>query len=48
VDEQIGWAVASSCPEEFCYWYEYVTALVKTTDGGQTWRMIEPQLAAGP
>ena len=44
LDDQTGWSVSSSCPEVFCYWYEYVTALVKTTDGGQTWQALEPRL----
>jgi len=45
LDAQIGWAVASSCPELRCYWYEYVTAVVKTIDGGRTWQLVEPRLA---
>jgi photosystem II stability/assembly factor-like uncharacterized protein len=44
VDRELGWAVAASCPEGYCYWNEYVTALVKTTDGGRTWQLVDPQL----
>jgi photosystem II stability/assembly factor-like uncharacterized protein len=43
VDEDTGWAVA--CAEWHCYQYDAVRALVKTTDGGRSWQLIEPQLA---
>ena len=45
LDAQTGWAVAWACPEDGCDHYPYSTELVKTTDGGQTWELIEPQLA---
>ena len=44
LDAQTGWAVASACSDERCDSYPYITQLVKTTDGGQTWQAIEPQL----
>jgi hypothetical protein len=45
VGGDLGWAVAASCPQGYCYWNDYVTALVQTTDGGRTWRMVHPRLA---
>jgi photosystem II stability/assembly factor-like uncharacterized protein len=44
VDALTGWAVA--CSEAwYCYQEDVRNALVKTSNGGQTWRIIEPQLA---
>ena len=44
LDAQTGWAVA--CSEAwYCYQDDARHALVKTTDGGQTWQIIEAQLA---
>lgn len=37
VSPQVGWAVAESAEGQ---------ALVKTTDGGQTWQIVTPQIAA--
>jgi len=42
VDAQRGWAVA--CTETLCYNFDAVFALVKTSDGGQTWQTLEPRL----
>ena len=44
LDAQTGWAVACS-DAWYCYQDDARHALVKTTDGGQTWQIIEPQLA---
>ena len=43
VDAQTGWAVA--CSEAYCYQTDAQRALIKTIDGGQTWQVLEPQLA---
>jgi len=43
VDPQLGWAVA--CTAVQCYQPDAQRALVKTTDGGRTWQIIEPQFA---
>lgn len=44
LDEQTGWAVVSDCgPVGSCSWYSEDSALVKTTDGGQTWHEIDLQ-----
>ena len=45
LDERVGWAVASGCPVQFCAWFEFVTALVKTTDGGETWQEVEFEIS---
>jgi len=42
LDEDTGWAVA--CAGWSCYQYDAERALVKTTDGGQTWQALEPSL----
>ena len=42
VDDQIGWAVA--CDMVYCYQQDAERALVKTTDGGGTWQVLEPRL----
>ncbi|HLF37381.1 MAG TPA: hypothetical protein VI520_05550 [Anaerolineales bacterium] len=44
VDAGTGWAVASACTEFYCDRFEDPSALVKTTDGGLTWQMLEPRL----
>jgi photosystem II stability/assembly factor-like uncharacterized protein len=44
LDERVGWAVASTCPEQVCAWFERITALVKTTNGGETWQDLEAQI----
>jgi len=44
VDAGTGWAVASTCTEVTCSRSEASTALVKTTDGGLTWEVLEPQI----
>jgi photosystem II stability/assembly factor-like uncharacterized protein len=42
VDAQTGWAVA--CTVTSCICSDAVFAVVKTTDGGQSWEIIEPRL----
>ena len=44
LDAHTGWAAACS-DAWYCYQDEARHALVKTTDGDQTWQIIEPQLA---
>jgi hypothetical protein len=39
-----GWAVAVTCNAADCNPYRYPKALVKTTDGGQTWQILQPQI----
>jgi photosystem II stability/assembly factor-like uncharacterized protein len=43
IDEQTGWAVVQSCNDADCA--TTVAALVKTEDGGKTWKEIKPQIA---
>jgi photosystem II stability/assembly factor-like uncharacterized protein len=42
VDAHMGWAVA--CTDAFCYQPKANQALIKTTDGGNTWQVLEPQI----
>jgi len=44
VDAGIGWAVTSTCAEISCDRLEASTALVRTTDGGRTWEVLQPQI----
>jgi photosystem II stability/assembly factor-like uncharacterized protein len=44
VDDQTGWAVVVTCDDADCNPYFYPKALAKTTDGGQTWQIIQPQI----
>jgi photosystem II stability/assembly factor-like uncharacterized protein len=44
LDDQTGWAVVSTCDYPGCNPYSYPNALAKTTDGGQTWQILQPQL----
>ena len=44
VDEQAGWALATTCDDSDCNPYFYPKALAKTTDGGTTWQLLEPQV----
>lgn len=41
LDSHSGWAVASACTHADCNPYQYANSLVKTTDGGQTWRVLQ-------
>ena len=43
LDAQIGWAVACS-GAWYCYQDDAIHALVRTTDGGQTWQILQPQI----
>jgi len=42
VDAQTGWAVA--CSDAYCYQTDAQRALIKTTDGGRTWQILEPRV----
>ncbi len=44
IDAQTGWAVASACADAECTPSHYVTALVRTTDGGITWQDLKAQI----
>jgi photosystem II stability/assembly factor-like uncharacterized protein len=44
LDAQTGWAVACS-DAWYCYQDDAIHALVRTTDGGQTWQILQPQIA---
>jgi photosystem II stability/assembly factor-like uncharacterized protein len=45
VDAQAGWALATTCEAAGCNPYFDPTALLHTADGGQTWQLLQPQLA---
>jgi photosystem II stability/assembly factor-like uncharacterized protein len=42
VNAQTGWAVA--CTDAFCHQPKAKQALIMTTDGGETWQILEPQI----
>jgi len=44
LDAQRGWAVVCS-DAWYCYEDDAIHALVRTTDGGQTWQILQPQIA---